>query len=39
MAKIYYRMIMAGKMTVDDVPLRWREQVKALLEADNNGNT
>lgn len=37
MAKIYYRMIMAGKITVNDVPLRWREQVKSLLEANDNG--
>ena len=33
MAKIYYRMIKAGKMTIDDVPERWREAVAALLIA------
>ena len=37
MAKIYYRRIMAGEMALDDVPTRWREQVRALLE-EANGN-
>lgn len=32
MAKIYARMIQAGKMKLEDVPERWREAVKALLE-------
>ena len=31
MAKIYANRIKAGKITLDDVPQRWREQVKALL--------
>ena len=31
MAKIYVRMINSGKMTIDDVPARWREAVEALL--------
>jgi len=30
-AKIYYRKIVAGEMTIDDVPQRWRSQVEALL--------
>lgn len=34
MAKLYYRRIKAGVMTLGDVPLRWREAVAALLEAD-----
>ena len=34
MAKIYYRMIKAGRMTIDEVPTRWREAVQALLDAD-----
>lgn len=34
MAKIYYRKIKAGEMTIDDVPAKWREQVQDLL--DNN---
>ena len=32
MAKIYYRRIIAGEMTLDDVPERWYEAVKQLLE-------
>lgn len=31
MAKIYYRQIMAGKITLDDVPPRWKEEVEKLL--------
>ena len=34
MAKIYYRRIIAGEMTLEDVPLRWREAVRELLEQD-----
>lgn len=34
MAKIYYRRIKAGSMTIDEVPERWRAQVEALLAAD-----
>lgn len=34
MAKIYYRRIKAGDMTIDEVPERWRAQVEALLAAD-----
>ena len=33
MAKIYYRWINAGRMTIDEVPQRWREQVRKLLDA------
>ncbi len=32
MAKIYYKQIIAGKMTLEEVPARWREAVRALLE-------
>ena len=35
MAKIYYRRIKAGEMTIDDVPARWREAVQKLLDEDN----
>lgn len=38
MAKIYYRRIKDGKMTLDDVPMRWKEQVRELLEADEELN-
>lgn len=34
MAKIYYRKIMAGQMTIDDVPERWREAVQTLLDGE-----
>ena len=36
MAKIYYNLIKAGKKDIDDVPLRWREEVKKMLEGDKN---
>lgn len=35
MAKIYYRKIKAGQMTIEQVPARWREAVQALLDADD----
>lgn len=31
MAKIYYRRIIAGEMTLEDVPSRWREAVREML--------
>ena len=34
MAKLYYKRIKAGGMTIDEVPERWRAQVQALLDAD-----
>ena len=33
MAKIYVRMIKTGRMTIDEVPERWRAEVEALLAA------
>lgn len=35
MAKIYYRKIKAGQMTIEQVPARWRDAVQALLDADD----
>ena len=32
MAKIYVRRIKEGLMTLEDVPMMWREKVKQLLE-------
>ena len=32
MAKIYYRRIVAGIMTLEEVPVRWREAVREMLE-------
>jgi hypothetical protein len=34
MAKIYYRKIKSGDMSIDQVPKRWRADVRELLEAD-----
>ena len=34
MAKIYYRRILAGIMTIEEVPERWRAAVQALLDGD-----
>lgn len=34
MAKIYYRQVKAGKRTIEEVPERWRDQVQALLDAE-----
>ena len=34
MVKIYYRRIKAGIMTIEDVPLRWREAVQKMLDED-----
>ena len=34
MVKIYIRKILEGKMTIDDVPERWREEVREALEND-----
>jgi len=34
MAKIYYRRIVAGIMTIEEVLPRWREAVQEMLDAD-----
>lgn len=34
MAKIYYRRIKAGIMTIEEVPMRWREEVQRMLDED-----
>ncbi len=34
MAKIYYKRIKAGIMTIDEVPTRWRAEVQRLLDED-----
>ena len=34
MAKIYYRRIKRGEITIDDVPKRWKAAVQQLLDAD-----
>lgn len=35
MAKLYYNLIMAGKKTIDDVPIKWREEVRRMLDENN----
>lgn len=34
MVQIYYQLIKSGKKTIDEVPEKIREEVKALLEQD-----
>lgn len=34
MAKIYYKRIKSGLMTLEEVPARWREAVQKLLDED-----
>lgn len=31
-AKLWYKKVLAGKCTINDVPLRWREEVRKALE-------
>lgn len=37
MAKVYYKRIKAGLMTIDEVPKKWRDQVQDMLDADMEG--
>lgn len=39
MAKIYYYRIKDGKMTIDQVPEKWREATQAHLDADKATET
>lgn len=36
MAKIYYKRIIAGIMTIEEVPERWRAAVEEMLDADEH---
>lgn len=38
MAKLYFNLIKAGKKAIDDVPLKWRDEVRKMLEAENEDN-
>ena len=38
MAKLYFNLIKANKKKLDDVPFKWREEVKKMLEAENEDN-
>ena len=35
MVKLYYDLIKAGLRTIEQVPLRWRDEVQAILDAEN----
>lgn len=32
MAQIYYNLIQKGLKTIDDVPLKWRAEVQAMID-------
>lgn len=34
MAKIYYKRIKAGLMTIEDIPDKWRKAVEEMIEKD-----
>ena len=34
MAQIYYNLIKKGLRTIDDVPLKWRDEVQAMLDTE-----
>lgn len=34
MVKFYVNRIKSGKMTIEEVPHRWREEVQAILDAE-----
>ena len=36
MAKLYYNLIKANKKTLDDVPMKWRDEVRKMLEGEEN---
>ncbi len=38
MAKIYYDLIKAGLRTIDEVPIRWRDDVQNMIDADTKGS-
>ena len=35
MAKIYYNLIKKGKITIEEVPERWRAEVQRMLDEEN----
>ena len=34
MAQFWYKLVKSGARTLNDVPIKWRAEVKAMLEAD-----
>ena len=39
MAKVYYNLIKNDKLSIEEVPLKWREAVKELMAQNNNDDT
>ncbi len=37
MANIYFRHILAGDITLEDVPRRWRQKVQEMLDKHEDG--
>lgn len=37
MVNIYLRYLKAGSITLEQIPARWRDEVKARYEAEKNG--
>lgn len=36
MAEFWYKLVKSGKKTIEQVPAKWREEVRAMLE-ENDG--
>lgn len=34
MAEFWYKLVISGKKTIDQVPIKWREIVRQMLEND-----
>lgn len=32
MAEFWYKLVKSGRKTIDDVPIKWQEEVRAMLE-------
>ena len=39
MVKIYYKLIKAGLITIDDIPTVWRDAVQTLMGVVDDGTT
>lgn len=39
MANIYYRLVKSGAYTLERVPAKWRDEVKVLLEAEEESTS
>lgn len=36
MAEFWYKLVKSGKKTIEQVPAKWREEVRAMLEETND---